>query len=165
MATDQLLAALQNLEVFRGLDQDQLSEIARKAERIVFKPGQTVVEAGAQGDGAFLLVAGDAEVLPDDMQANGPARLGRPVVAGSLVGEMAMLIEHEYRITVVARSSIRALKITRAQMQAHMLAAPIVAEHFVSRISSRLSRVAVELRRIDQMLAIAAEPGPAGGSA
>ena len=162
MATDPLLTALQNLEVFRGLDQEQLAEIARKAERIVFKPGQTVVEAGAQGDGAFLLVAGDAEVLPDERQTNHPRGNRQPVVPGSLVGEMAMLIEHEYRITVVACSSIRALKITRAQMQALMLAAPVVAEHFVSRISSRLSRVAVELRRIDQMLAIATESNPVG---
>ena len=157
MATDQLVATLQNLEVFRGLGPEQLADIARKAERIVFKPGQTVVEAGHQGDGAYLLVAGDAEVLPDETHPGGLR--GQPVVPGSLVGEMAMLIEHEYRITVVARSSIRALKITRAQMQAHMLAAPSLAEHFVGRVSSRLTRVAVELRRIDQMLAMAAEAG------
>ena len=155
MATDQLVATLQNLEVFRGLDQQQLAEIARKAERIVFKPGQTVVVAGQPGDGAYLLVAGNAEVMPDATHAAGRPR--QPVEPGSLVGEMAMLIEHDYRITVVACSSIRALKITRAQMQAHMLAAPSLAEHFVGRISSRLSRVAVELRRIDQMLALAAE--------
>ena len=171
MATDQLVLALQNLEVFRGLGEDQLAEIARRAERIVFKPGQTVVEAGHAGDGAFLLVAGDAEVMPDDARDNARnvARSGsgggQAIEPGSLVGEMAMLIEHEYRITVVARSSIRALKITRAQMQAHMLAAPSLAEHFVGRVSSRLSRVAVELRRIDQMLALAAEPGPAGQQA
>lgn len=163
MATDQLVATLQNLEVFRGLDQQQLAEIARKAERIVFKPGQTVVAAGQPGDGAYLLVAGKAEVMPDATHAAGRPR--QPVEPGSLVGEMAMLIEHDYRITVVACSSIRALKITRAQMQAHMLAAPSLAEHFVGRISSRLSRVAVELRRIDQMLALAAEPGPAGQQA
>ena len=160
MATEQLVEALQNLEVFRGLGQEQLAEIARKAERIVFKPGQTVVAAGHQGDGAFLLVSGDAEVLADGSLPGGARQ--QTVESGSLVGEMAMLIEHEYRITVVARSSIRALKITRTQMQAQMLAAPSLAEHFVTRISSRLSRVAVELRRIDQMLALAAEPGPAG---
>ena len=101
--------------------------------------------------------------MPDATHAAGRPR--QPVEPGSLVGEMAMLIEHDYRITVVACSSIRALKITRAQMQAHMLAAPSLAEHFVGRISSRLSRVAVELRRIDQMLALAAEPGPAGQQA
>ena len=161
MATDQLVTALQNLEVFRGLDEIQLADIVRNAERIVFKPGQTMVTAGGPGDGAYLLVAGDAEIVPD-MDAHGAAGAGRRVEPGSLVGEMAMLIEHDYRVTVVARTSIRALKFSRAQMQNHMLSAPKLAEHFVDRIASRLSRVAVELRRIDQMLAMAAEPGPAG---
>ncbi len=162
MAADQLVTALQNLEVFRGLDEMHLAEIVRNSERIVFKPGQTMVAAGGRGDGAYLLVAGDAEILPDAATTTGAPNLVRLIEPGSLVGEMAMLIEHEYRVTVVARTSIRALKFTRAQMQSHMLAAPSLAEHFVARISSRLSRVAVELRRIDQMLAIAAEPGPAG---
>ncbi len=162
MATDQLVTALQNLEVFRGLDEAHLADIVRGSERIVFKPGQTVVAAGGQGDGAYLLVAGEAEVLPDGEVSQSTPPAGRRIEPGSLVGEMAMLIEHEYRVTVVARTSIRALKFTRAQMQTQMLAAPSLAEHFVARISSRLSRVAVELRRIDQMLAIAAEPGPAG---
>ena len=162
MATDQLVTALQNLDVFRGLDETHLAEIVRKSERIVFKPGQTVVSAGGQGDGAYLLVAGDAEILPDAPTTQGAPAASRRVEPGSLVGELAMLIEHEYRVTVVARTSIRALKFTRAQMQSHMLTAPSLAEHFVDRIASRLSRIAVELRRIDQMLAIAAEPGPAG---
>ncbi len=158
MAMDSLVTTLQNLEVFRGIAPEQLAEIVRKADRMVFRPGQTVIEAGHQGDGAYVLVAGDAEVLPDDAETH----RGQSVQPGSLVGEMAMLIEHEYRITVVARSPIRALKITRAQIHAQMQATPKLAEHFVGRISSRLSRVAVELRRIDQLLALAAEPGPVG---
>ena len=155
MPVDAIVAPLLRVGLFQGLKPLQITEIARQAERIVFRTGETIATAGAAGDAAILIVGGPARRTDDD----------ETIEPGSLVGEMAMLIEHEYRITVVARSSIRALKITRAQMQAHMLAAPIVAEHFVSRISSRLSRVAVELRRIDQMLAIAAEPGPAGGSA
>ena len=157
MAMDSLVTTLQNLEVFRGIAPEQLAEIVRKADRMVFRPGQTLIEAGHQGDGAYVLVAGDAEVLPENGRTHG----GQPVQPGSLVGEMAMLVEHEYRITVVARSSIRALKITREQIHAQMQATPGLAEHFIGRISSRLSRVAVELRRIDQLLVLAAEPGQA----
>lgn len=156
MAIDSLVTTLQNLEVFRGLAPEQLAEIVRKADRMVFRPGQTVIEAGHAGDGAYVLVTGDADVLLDEAETH----QGQPVQPGSLVGEMAMLIEHQYRITVVARTSIRALKITRAQLQAQMLVAPHLADHFVDRISSRLSRVAVELRRIDQLLALAAETPP-----
>ena len=153
MINDSLVTTLQNLEVFRGLAPHQLTEIVRQSERIVFRPGQTVVEAECPGDGAYLVVAGNAEVLPDSAGPGSPIQ----VEAGSLVGEMAMLVEHDYRITVVARSSIRALKITRRQIQEQMLEDRSLAEHFVDRISQRLTRVAVELRRIDQLLALAAE--------
>jgi CRP-like cAMP-binding protein len=71
---------------------------------------------------------------------------------------MAMLIEHDYAVTVVARTSVRALKISRQAMLRLMAEDPDLAQHFVDRIATRLTRLAVELRRIDQMLALAAEP-------
>ena len=144
-------AALGAIEVFRGLGPNQLAAIAHLGERIVFRPGETVIAAGQPGDGAILLVAGNAAVTGPDGEPM------QPVPEGSLVGEMAMLIEHSYRITVVARSSVRALKINRGAMQALMLEDPSIAQHFTHRIASRLTRMAVELRRIDQMLALASE--------
>lgn len=153
---DTLVASLNELEVFRGLKDEQLAAIARSAERVVFKPGQSIVKAGEAGDGAFVVVGGDADVIE---AANGVVL--QPVVPGSLVGEQAMLVEHEYRITVMARTSVRALKLTRSEMHQLMLKDRALTDHFVDRFTSRLTRVAVELKRVDQMLALAAEPAPA----
>ena len=153
MAIDTIAGKLRNLEVFRGLKPLQITEIVRHAERIVFRDGQTIVEAGRPGDAAFVLVSGNAEVVGAE-----PATAPCAIEPGSLIGEMAMLIEHDYRISVVARGPVRALKISRAALQAQMLADRPLTEHFVQRVASRLSRVAIELRRIDAMLALAAEP-------
>ena len=153
MAIDAFAAQLRNLDVFRGLHPLQITEIAHQAERMVFRDGQMIVEAGKPGDGAFVLVHGTAEVVDE---ASAPALRG--IVPGSLIGEMAMLIEHDYKISVVARGSVRALKIARSTLHGQMRADPRLSEHFVARISSRLAKVAVELRRIDEMMALAAEP-------
>ena len=45
---------------------------------------------------------------------------GEPVVAGSLVGELAMIIETRAVTTVVARSSVRAFRIPRRQLRVLM---------------------------------------------
>ena len=117
----------------------------------MFRPGQTIIKSGATGDAAYLIIGGDAETLPENGQPS------EAIVPGSLLGELAMLTEHEYRVTVVCRGPVRAMKLPRESLHAEMSAAPELAEHFVSRITSRLTRVAIELKRVDQMLALASE--------
>lgn len=151
------VAALGRTEAFRGLGPHQLRAVVDAAERIVFRSGETIIAAGAPGLAAILLVAGDAAAIGGESPTAGTPTAETPVVAGCLVGEMAMLIEHDYRVTVVARSSVRALRIDRSAMHALMLRDPAIADHFQARIASRLTRMAVELRRIDQMLALAVE--------
>ena len=152
MSFDAFSTKLADLEIFRGLQPAQLTAIARSAERMVFRPGQSIIASDEAGDGAYVLMGGEASMLAGEA---GPGEAA--VAAGTLLGEMAMLIEHDYRVTVVARGSVKALKITRAALHQLMLRDPTLAEHFVARISSRLSRVAVQLRRIDETLALAAE--------
>ncbi len=153
MSIETFAARLGDLEIFRGLATEQLARIARAAERVVFRDGHEVIRRGADGDAAYLIVSGAAEAIPAP-----EAGLDSHIVAeGSLLGEMAMLIEHHYAVSVVARGQVRALRLSREAMHRLFVADPALAEHFVTRIASRLTRVAVELRRIDQMLAMAAE--------
>jgi CRP-like cAMP-binding protein len=71
---------------------------------------------------------------------------------GSLIGEMAMLVEHDYGSTIVARDRVFCLKLLRATIHAQMQEDPTLAEHFHDRLTERLLRMADELRRIDQSL-------------
>lgn len=148
MPADALAAPLLRVALFQGLKPLQLSEIARRAERIVFKDGDIITAEDVPGDAAFLLVSGCAEIVPDG--ENG--RQATPVEIGSLIGEMAMLIEHDYGATVRAKGQVRALKITRALMHSHMLRDPSLAEHLTAVITGRLHTATEELQRIDQLL-------------
>ncbi len=156
MAIDRLVAPLLRVPLFAGLRPLQLTEIARQAERMKFRRGDFITRAGEAGDGAYLIVSGPAERVVHA----GFAGAVEPIEPGSIVGEMAMLVEHEYRATVVARDRVLCLKITRAALHEQMREDAVLARHFERRIRERLSRVADDLRRIDGILAVCAASGP-----
>jgi CRP-like cAMP-binding protein len=152
MSISVLARQLMSQEIFRGLSPLQLTEIVRQADRIVYGPGDTIVRAGTAGDAAVLIVSGDAvRFLEDDEPSMGLN--AQPIGTGSLLSELAMLVDHEHGTTVVAHTTVRALRITRAGLHAQMLDDPDLATHFVDRITERLHRVADELRRIDYAIA------------
>lgn len=145
MSTESLSAHLVRLEIFQDLSPLQLTEIARRAEKIVYKAGQLLVADGEPADAAVLLISGEA-IRTKGHLTSVPQEAVEP---GSLLGEMAMLIETDYSSTVVAVGSVRALRIPRQAMLEMLLADPGLAEHFVAKINRRLSRIANELRAID----------------
>ena len=146
MAVDPLVAPLLGVELFQGLKPLQITEIARNAERMVFRKGEAITEAGKAGDAAFLIVAGAAAWIGTGVGGDA----GETVEIGSLIGEMAMLIEYTYGATIVAAGPVRCLKINRETMHRLMLDDRSLAQHFSSKITLRLNRVAKQLRSIDQ---------------
>lgn len=151
MSINVLARQLMSQEIFRGLSPLQLTEIVRQAERVVYRPGQSIVQAGEQGDAAIVVIAGDA-VRFSEMAPGESAPQAYAVSVGSILGELAMLVEHEHGSTVVAHTTVRVLRITRQALQAQMREDPGLADHFVDRISARLRQIADELRALDQEL-------------
>ena len=158
MGRDALIASLRRVELFQGLSPLQITEIVRRAERIVFKIGAVIAKAGEEADSAYLLVDGVAEVEPDDPVSGAQSEL---IPVASMIGELGMLVEHQHGLTVVARSPVRCLKILRSELLAQMLEDPEVAERLTNNIIKRLTRVAEELRAIDSALDLAGSIEPA----
>jgi CRP-like cAMP-binding protein len=137
----------------------QITEIARRADRIVFKPGDVIFGA-EKIDAAVLIVSGEAV----RMSESGMAQSDQSVPAGALVGEMTMLVEPEEPTSIfIARTLVRAHRISRAEMLAQMADDPALADHFVAKISGRLLSFIDELRQIDRSLA--GDEAPAAPSA
>lgn len=152
MAIDSLVQPLRNLALFQGLSAAQMTAIARRAERVVFKPGDRLIVSDAPADSAIVIVAGEAR------RVDGPDITDAEVLpVGTLLGEMGMLIETVHTSTVVAASSVRALRIQRGELLQQMTADATLAEHFVRRISERLHDIAAEMRAIEQDLSIGIE--------
>lgn len=137
--------------LFAGLRPLQISEIVRRAERCVLRDGQSLIVAGERGEMGFLVVEGQVRITGALASAEPPAALG----PGTIVGEMAMLIEHEHAITVIADGPVKALRFPRTMIEELMQEDPDIAEHLVSVMAERLAAVARDLRRISADLGIA----------
>lgn len=148
MALDKVVAPLLRQPLFAGLKPLQLTEIARHAERLKFRDGDVITQAGSPADGAYLIVSGEAERQPQ----SGSFDLAEPVEAGSLIGELGMLMEHNYGVTVVARGRVHCLKLAREAMLEQMREDEALARHFRLLIEGRLTQAAAELRRIVNVL-------------
>lgn len=149
MITSALTEPLRHLPLFAGLSPFQISEIARSAERVTFRPGQVIIRRDLPTDAAFVIVAGEA------LRVDGPEidADGEVIAAGSLIGEMAMIVETESTSTIVARGPVRALRISRTQFLDHLGQDPGLVDHLLSRIADRLNETAAMLRAVDRTLA------------
>ncbi len=157
MAIDTIAGRLAALDAFASLPPEIVERIAREAYRIIFRDGQQLAEAGAAADGAIVIVDGQAAVAPDVERGQS----GRTLEPGTMIAELAMVTEHTLSSTIVANGDVRAIKIDREAMRGLMAEHHIIAEHFEARLTNRLSRLALELRLIDERLAVAGSAGKA----
>ncbi len=149
MAIDALVKPFLRLPLFQGLKPLQLTEIVRRAHRVVYKPGDTLIQEDKTGDAAIIIVSGEAARITGSDEGS-PADM---IIEGSIVAELAMLVETVHSATIVARTQVRALKISREDMHAQMSDDPHLAEHMMEKIASRLRRLAIEVKAIDSALA------------
>ena len=146
MVPDALLTPLVRVALFNGLTKSQLQALADAAERVAIDAGTPIIVEEQAGDAAYVLVKGRAARVD---------RVGRPIEPlqlGTLVGEMAMLIDTRHTATVVAIEPIKALKLTRAALRTVMEADPDIAAHFVTKLTARLQTLADELKAVDDGL-------------
>ncbi|MFM1816447.1 MAG: hypothetical protein RLZ98_3142 [Pseudomonadota bacterium] len=148
MPVSELAAPLLEQELFQGLSPLQITEIARRAEKIIYRPGQVLIEQGEIGDAAILVVSGEVARIagPDEAEAD------ELIEPGSLIGEMAMLVDREHTSTFVARSSVKGLRITRETLFEQMHDDPRLAEHIADKIGSRLNGLLRQLKAIEAAL-------------
>ncbi len=143
--TNEELGVLENVQLFRGLSNDQLASIAECAEVMWFDGGQAVTQADEPGAAAFLVLEGSVMVA----DARAPAGFQEPLGPGTLIGELAMLTDVSYAATVIAAEQVRALAITRHALYDVMEADPSIAEHLSGKLVRRLASLADDLRSVD----------------
>jgi len=101
-----------NVELFHGLDADELREILHACERRTFEPGDVLFSEGDSAESMFLVEAGELEV-------RGRGDADEDVVlavlgAGSVAGEMSILDGISLRsATVKTIADVAAFELTR----------------------------------------------------
>jgi CRP-like cAMP-binding protein len=150
MALETNAELLGRVPIFEGLSQEQLAVIAGKGKKTYFAEGAAMLSVGDKGDTAFLILTGLASTEPETDSAL-EAEMLEP---GTLVGELAMLIESTHTLTVKAKVRVRALAIARADLHTLMETDPSIAHHFSQKLVERLMLLASDLRRLDAQFAI-----------
>jgi CRP-like cAMP-binding protein len=149
MSFESLVEPLRRVALFQGLRPIQIREIARRAERVTFRAGDTIIKQDRSGDAAYLIVSGEA-VRTSGPTTQAPAE---HVAVGTVIGEMAMLVDTAYSSTVTCQGPVRALKITRESLHEQMRSDQSLADHLIEKLAGRLQSLLEDLKKIDQALA------------
>jgi CRP-like cAMP-binding protein len=149
MALETNAELLGRVPIFDGLSQARLAAIANRGKKSFFSEGAAIFKAGDKGDSAYLILTGLAATDPDPETGLEPDMLE----PGTLVGELAMLVETTHRLTVRAKVRVRALAIPRADLYELMEADPSIAHHFSEKLAKRLSLLAADLRALESHFA------------
>jgi CRP/FNR family transcriptional regulator, cyclic AMP receptor protein len=149
MALETNAELLGRVSIFEGLTDEQLSLIASKGKKTFFPEGGAIVKAGDRGDTAYLILTGLASTDPGE----GWGLEVEMLEPGTLVGEMAMLVEATHTLTVKAKVRVRALAIPRADLYELMESDPSIAHHFSQKLLERLTLLAGDLRQMDARFA------------
>jgi CRP-like cAMP-binding protein len=130
------------------------------SERVAFDPGMRLFRQGDPGDAAYLIIAGEAEVVAETPA--GPLVLAT-LGANEIVGEMAILGNVPRAATVRAKGRLTTLRISKEPFMRMVREFPSMAVAMMQELAERLaatnnqlSAAQAELRRLQEQSGIAA---------
>jgi len=110
------------------LDAKQLEHLAIRCHEVIFPSGAVLMTEGDFGTSMFALVEGEVSVTLADKRgdAHGVADLS----AGDFVGEMSLLTGARRSATVVAKTEVLAIEITKVALEEILAKAPDLIDQF-----------------------------------
>ena len=151
MAIDALVKPLLALPLFQGLTPLQLTEIVRRAERIIYDlamPSSPRMNRATRQSSSSRTPASASTIIAT-FRKNRAAKL---CPEGVLIAELAMFIEIVHTTTVIAQGQVKALRLTRQKMHELMEEDTELAQHFSSCIITRLKLLANDVKAVDTIM-------------
>jgi CRP-like cAMP-binding protein len=136
---------LGRVPIFQGLTPAQLINIVSHGREVFFEFGDALLRAGERGDTAYLVLAGFVAPDPEFEAMVSDEVLGQ----GTFLGELAMLVDTTFTVTVTARWNMCAFALSRDAMYIAMEEDPGIAHHFAGKLFKRLQHLATDIRRAE----------------
>ncbi|MFY2559685.1 cyclic nucleotide-binding domain-containing protein [Corallococcus terminator] len=108
---------LKAIPIFGELSLDDMKDLYRVARQVLIPAGAVVLEKGAAGVGLFVLLEGTVDVFSGTEE---DARRLNTLGPGAYLGEISLVQDAPVSARVKARTSVRALRITRAGFQHYL---------------------------------------------
>ena len=110
MSLIQDVEVLRNIPLFAKVDPTKLKLLAFTSERLQYASGDELFHQGDDGDAAYVILEGQADILVDTPKgAVKVARLGK----NDIIGEIAILCDVPRTATVVAHSDLETLRVSK----------------------------------------------------
>ncbi len=142
MSLEEDASLLAKVELFANVAPRRLKLLALASSRVLFAPGQDLCVEGDEGNEAFILISGEADVKVTT--PSGVATVAR-LKRHDIVGEMAILRDMPRTATVTAASDVTTLRLGKQDFLNVMREFPEVAVAVMRSLADRLARTTSEL--------------------
>jgi len=134
---------LRNIPLFCKIEPSKLKLLAFTSERITYAEQDVLFEQGDNGDAAYIIVGGEADVV-----VNTP---GGPLVVATLkqneiVGEIAILCDVPRTATVRAKTELTTLRVTKDLFFNLVVEFPEISVEIMRELAHRLEKTTKLLR-------------------
>jgi CRP-like cAMP-binding protein len=137
--------ALQQIPLFANSDDVHLQLLSFSAKQVELEAGSVLFQKGVQGAAAYLVVEGTAEIYED---AEGNGHVIATAESGALLGEVSMIANVAYRVTVKAASTFKAKRIERDLILRLAAEFPEFGTSIMRNLALRLGRSVESLKEI-----------------
>lgn len=133
---------LKRIPLFSGVAPSKLKLLAFTSDRVNYGPGQILFRQGDEGDAAYVILSGTADVLVN--APNGQIKVAE-LAPNSIVGEIAILCDVSRTATVTASSPIEALRIRKDHFLRLLREFPEMTIEIIRVLANRVSSTTAEL--------------------
>ena len=150
MTIDSEVDTLRRIPLFRGIEAKKLRLLAFISERTRFLPGERLCVQGEKGDSAFIILAGEADVV---VTTDNGDQVVAQVGASDIVGEIAILCDVPRTATLVAISDMEVLTISKDNFLKLLKEFPEMALEVMRVLAQRLEKTTRDLSTATAILA------------
>lgn len=136
------VAMLRQVPLFAGIEPSKLKLLAFTSDRVSYSEGQILFRQGDEGDAAYVILSGTADIIVDS--AAGPIKIAE-LQPNSIVGEIAILCDVSRTATVRAGGQLETLRIRKDHFLRLLREFPEMTIEIVRVLADRLSHTTAEL--------------------
>ena len=136
---DRTHEALRRIDFLSVLSPEELEIVAREAAIRVYLPGEAVVRQGDAGAEFFFVLDGHADVRVGEGDKAEPVATLNPT---QFFGEMSLLTGEPRSATVVARTKLEVVVVTKEALERPIMVNPLLAERISTVLGERKSEMA-----------------------
>lgn len=149
MTLQQDVDVLRKIPLFAKIEPARLKLLAFTSEHLEFMPGESICRQGEQGDAAFIVLDGAADVVVQS--DHGPMKVAS-VGRNDIVGEIAILCDVPRTASVLATTPLVALRVSKDGFFNLVTQFPQVGVEVMHELASRLHQTTTRLTEASQKL-------------